>query len=163
MLACHSVFMTLVLLTYSTRAIKQSLIRENNTQTRSLASNFPYCRSFENNIKIMKLCYFTVVLLVFAPFVVAAFNQSPAISRPIKSTNPNKVPPETLLSVSHYLKTCPEAEAIIRRRMTAWINKDPSLAPSIIRLHFHDCAVRVSTYIATFNHMNFLQSRFCIR
>ncbi|KAK4285612.1 hypothetical protein QN277_002288 [Acacia crassicarpa] len=54
----------------------------------------------------------------------------------------NFLTPEALLSADHYHTTCPDAEAIINQKVTAWVQKDPTLAPSIIRLHFHDCAVR---------------------
>ncbi|CAM8956976.1 unnamed protein product [Rhodiola kirilowii] len=50
--------------------------------------------------------------------------------------------PEDLLSFEHYHTTCPLAEGIIHNKLAAWFKKDPTLAPSIIRLHFHDCAVR---------------------
>ncbi|KAF4393483.1 hypothetical protein F8388_023287 [Cannabis sativa] len=95
----------------------------------------------------MKLYYLmTLFVSIISPFVVLAIN--PITSKPTTSSskssiiNPNNLPAEALLSVSHYRKTCPDAEAIIHRRMRAWINKDPTLAPAIIRLHFHDCAVR---------------------
>lgn len=47
------------------------------------------------------------------------------------------------LSFTYYLKTCPELEGIIHRKVNAWIQKDFTLAAALIRLHFHDCAVRV--------------------
>ncbi|PON39159.1 Peroxidase [Trema orientale] len=100
----------------------------------------------------MKLCYLTFVLLIFTPFVVSAVNKSHARTSSSNSTDPNNLPPEALLSVSHYVKTCPDAEAIIHRRMRAWINKDPTLAPAIIRLHFHDCAVRGCDASVLLNH-----------
>jgi peroxidase len=52
--------------------------------------------------------------------------------------------PADYLSFDYYLKTCPAAEGIIQQKVGAWIKKDFTLAPSLIRLHFHDCAVRVS-------------------
>lgn len=52
-------------------------------------------------------------------------------------------PPQDLLSFTHYLHTCPDAEAIIQNKVMAWVKKDYTIAASIIRLHFHDCAVRV--------------------
>lgn len=55
------------------------------------------------------------------------------------------VPPEALLSTGHYHTTCPAAEGIVSQKVAAWVKKDPTLAPSIIRLHFHDCAIRVIT------------------
>ena len=55
--------------------------------------------------------------------------------------------PADYLSFDYYLKTCPDAEGIIQQKVGAWIKKDFTLAPSLIRLHFHDCAVRVSKEI----------------
>ncbi|KAF7822469.1 peroxidase 7-like [Senna tora] len=56
--------------------------------------------------------------------------------------NLGKKSAEALLSNTHYNTTCPDAEAIINQKVAAWVKKDPTLAPSIIRLHFHDCVVR---------------------
>ncbi|KAM7250484.1 hypothetical protein ACFE04_022367 [Oxalis oulophora] len=47
-----------------------------------------------------------------------------------------------VLSTSHYAKSCPTVEAIIQQRMNVWYKLDPTLAPSVLRLHFHDCVVR---------------------
>ncbi|KAJ7949030.1 Peroxidase [Quillaja saponaria] len=55
---------------------------------------------------------------------------------------PKKLPAEAFLSFDHYHKTCPDAESIISQKVAAWVKKDPTLAPAIIRLHFHDCTVR---------------------
>ena len=65
---------------------------------------------------------------------------------PKKSFKP-LLPPEALLSIGHYHTTCPDVEGIISQKVAAWVKKDPTLAPAIIRLHFHDCAVMV------INHM----------
>ncbi|KAL2971993.1 hypothetical protein AAZX31_15G230600 [Glycine max] len=59
---------------------------------------------------------------------------------PKKSFKP-LLPPEALLSIGHYHTKCPDAEGIISQKVAAWVKKDPTLAPAIIRLHFHDCAV----------------------
>ena len=50
---------------------------------------------------------------------------------------------EDVLSFAYYYQKCPEAEAIINQKVKEWINKDYTLAASLIRLHFHDCSVRV--------------------
>ncbi|KAJ4836926.1 hypothetical protein Tsubulata_022033 [Turnera subulata] len=50
--------------------------------------------------------------------------------------------PQSLLSQSYYQNSCPAAEGIIHQKMQAWFLKDSTLAASIIRLHFHDCAIR---------------------
>jgi hypothetical protein len=41
-------------------------------------------------------------------------------------------------------KTCPNVEAIVREEMEKIISAAPSLAGPLLRLHFHDCFVRVS-------------------
>nr|GEU77637.1 peroxidase 7-like [Tanacetum cinerariifolium] len=46
------------------------------------------------------------------------------------------------LSFSLYHHSCSHAEGIIYRKVRDWVKKDPTIAPSLIRLHFHDCAVR---------------------
>jgi len=78
---------------------------------------------------------------------------------PKKSLKPLLPPPEALLSIGHYHSTCPDAEGIISQKVFAWVKKDPTLAPSIIRLHFHDCAVRVINHI-TQSLFKFYQSSF---
>ncbi|TKY49462.1 Peroxidase 7 [Spatholobus suberectus] len=62
------------------------------------------------------------------------------------------LPPEALLSIGHYQTTCPDAEGIISRKVAAWVKKDPTLAPAIIRLHFHDCAIRGCDGSILLNH-----------
>nr|XP_043639600.1 peroxidase 7-like [Erigeron canadensis] len=49
---------------------------------------------------------------------------------------------EDELSYSLYHKSCGQAEGIIYKKVQEWVKKDPTLAPSLIRLHFHDCSVR---------------------
>ncbi|GLT69040.1 hypothetical protein SLA2020_412230 [Shorea laevis] len=46
------------------------------------------------------------------------------------------------LSMGFYDNTCPDVEDIIQQTVGAWIQKDSTLAPSLLRLLFHDCAVR---------------------
>ncbi|KAL2330965.1 hypothetical protein Fmac_018546 [Flemingia macrophylla] len=61
-------------------------------------------------------------------------------------------PPETFLAFGHYQSTCPDAEGIISQKVAAWVKKDPTLAPAIIRLHFHDCAIRGCDGSILLNH-----------
>ncbi|XXG82636.1 hypothetical protein AAC387_Pa10g0541 [Persea americana] len=51
------------------------------------------------------------------------------------------LPEGDVLSLSYYEKSCPNVEAIIHKKVNAWIEKDYTLAGSLIRLHFHDCAI----------------------
>jgi peroxidase len=48
------------------------------------------------------------------------------------------------LSEGYYSKTCPNVEAIVREEVQKIIAVAPSLAGPLLRLHFHDCFVRVS-------------------
>ncbi|KAF5475363.1 hypothetical protein F2P56_007172 [Juglans regia] len=52
------------------------------------------------------------------------------------------LPSDDCLSFGYYRQKCPDLEAIINAKLKEWISKDPSLAASLIRLHFHDCSVR---------------------
>lgn len=47
------------------------------------------------------------------------------------------------LKVGFYSKTCPEAEAIVKNVTTQVISEAPSLGGPLLRMHFHDCFVRV--------------------
>ena len=47
------------------------------------------------------------------------------------------------LKLGFYKKTCPRAEAIVKRTTTNFISRAPSLAAPLLRMHFHDCFVRV--------------------
>lgn len=47
------------------------------------------------------------------------------------------------LELGYYSKTCPNVEAIVRKEMEKIISAAPSLAGPLLRLHFHDCFVRV--------------------
>lgn len=58
-------------------------------------------------------------------------------------TKPPLLPAAASLRHTYYLNSCPNLESIIQQKVSAWVEKDYTLAASIIRLHFHDCAVRV--------------------
>lgn len=51
------------------------------------------------------------------------------------------------LKVGFYEKSCPGAEAIVKKVIVKTISKVPTLAAALIRLHFHDCFVKVRTYV----------------
>ncbi|KAG6545305.1 hypothetical protein Mapa_013267 [Marchantia paleacea] len=46
------------------------------------------------------------------------------------------------LSESFYNSTCPGGPAQVAQVVRTWINGDRTLAPALLRLHFHDCFVR---------------------
>ncbi|KAL3820880.1 hypothetical protein ACJIZ3_006785 [Penstemon smallii] len=57
------------------------------------------------------------------------------------------------LTTSYYEKSCPKLEAIVHQKVNAWVKRDNTLAASIIRLHFHDCAVRGCDASILLNHI----------
>ena len=53
------------------------------------------------------------------------------------------------LSRSYYYQSCPKFESIVRRKIDEWVGKDNTLAASLLRLHFHDCVVKVQNRLIT--------------
>ena len=49
------------------------------------------------------------------------------------------------LSLEHYSKTCPNVEHVVRTEMECAVRADTRNAALMLRLHFHDCFVQVST------------------
>ncbi|TQD76671.1 hypothetical protein C1H46_037803 [Malus baccata] len=95
----------------------------------------------------MKLCISTlsvvlVLLELFVINVVSATKLPITATLNVKKLRAKAVRAEDLLSFDHYVKTCPQAEGIIQQKVGDWIQRDFTLAASIIRLHFHDCVVR---------------------
>ncbi|KAK7336317.1 hypothetical protein VNO77_16854 [Canavalia gladiata] len=46
------------------------------------------------------------------------------------------------LKVGFYESSCPEAESIVQKVVQKRFNRDKSITAALLRMHFHDCAVR---------------------
>ncbi|GMY33087.1 peroxidase 7-like [Fagus crenata] len=85
----------------------------------------------------MKKCHYLSLFVLLVHLDLLTIQPVKAAGKKVVLQNP-----ADYLSLSYYLNSCPEAEGIIQQKVGAWIQKDSTLAASIIRLHFHDCAVR---------------------
>ncbi|KAJ0966216.1 hypothetical protein J5N97_027354 [Dioscorea zingiberensis] len=86
---------------------------------------------------------FKLLMFLVPYFVMALGSQTPSSET---------VPKADQLTFSHYEKTCPNMEAIVHKKVAKWIKEDYTLAASLIRLHFHDCAVRGCDASILLNH-----------
>lgn len=50
------------------------------------------------------------------------------------------------LTLDYYKSTCPTVFDVIKKEMECIVKEDPRNAAIVIRLHFHDCFVQVSTH-----------------
>lgn len=57
---------------------------------------------------------------------------------------------EGKLKMKFYHKTCPEAEDIVNEIVSEKVKANPSLAAKLLRVHYHDCFVRVCIAIKRF-------------
>lgn len=76
------------------------------------------------------------VLLAAVAMVAADFESSSAFGG-----RPSRRYPNYPLSYGFYRYKCPQVELVVRRVSEQYISGDETLAPSLLRMHFHDCFV----------------------
>lgn len=114
------------------------------------------------------LSLFVFVLCQLKLLMVVSGSNIPLVQKPITAIlpkphiSPNTLPFKDVLSSVYYLNKCPQAEGIIQQKVKAWFHKNYTLAASLIRLHFHDCAVRVSLYHALICFLSLILRVCCI-
>jgi len=79
------------------------------------------------------------ILMFLLPHFIMAMGGIPSLNKQV----PKFLEEAEELTLDHYARTCPNFEAIVHKKVKDWIAKDYTLAASLIRLHFHDCAIRV--------------------
>ncbi|KAK6931974.1 hem peroxidase [Dillenia turbinata] len=93
---------------------------------------------------------FALFILVWVELVTATFingdgnlNEQlvPVEGVPVHQLS-HSFPEQDYLSFGYYQQSCSPAESIIHNKVKEWSDKDYTLAPSLIRLHFHDCSIR---------------------
>ncbi|XP_047943128.1 peroxidase 7-like [Salvia hispanica] len=97
----------------------------------------------------MRCLFVTILILLSINSHVSPTAANLAVKRPPLQV---PLPRAAYLSSAFYHQSCPNLESIIHQKMSAWLKTDHTMAASIIRLHFHDCAVRGCDASVLLNH-----------
>jgi peroxidase len=60
------------------------------------------------------------------------------------------------LSLNYYEKTCPDVDSIVTNAVNHAMMKDKTVPAALLRMHFHDCFIRVEINISYFSSIIFL-------
>ena len=60
-----------------------------------------------------------------------------------------------------YKRSCPSAESTVEKVVKKYIQKDQTLAAPLLRMHFHDCFVRVCLTLSQFMCSSFIFAASC--
>ena len=60
------------------------------------------------------------------------------------------------IDVGFYDRTCPSAETLVQQTVAAAFANNSGVAPALIRMHFHDCFVKVSHCVDITIHVHAL-------
>lgn len=59
------------------------------------------------------------------------------------------------LSLNYYDKTCPHAESVVSKTVKNAAMNDRTLLAALLRMHFHDCFLRVSERVRSLSVSNY--------
>ena len=57
---------------------------------------------------------------------------------------------EAYLKVGFYSYSCPKAEEIVKEELDKALQEDKGIGSDLLRMHFHDCFVRVSSSLTPY-------------
>lgn len=60
----------------------------------------------------------------------------------LATTLPSAQASKQVPRVGYYSRSCPSAESIVKQTVQSHFKSNPTIAPGLLRMHFHDCFVQ---------------------